>query len=78
MMVPPCSENQRPSTGAKTGATGRSIVRRYSIVDLTLCGKTGRETVSSATGWWGPDGKGWPDVCRECHRMEHGLKEQVR
>lgn len=43
----------------------------------TRCGKTGQTTVSSAEGFWGPEGKGWDDICRECHRIEHKLKEPV-
>jgi len=44
-------------------------------IDPALCGRRGQTTISSASGWWGPDGKGWPDVCRECHRIERGLSK---
>jgi hypothetical protein len=57
---------------------GRVHVRtRGAPINAALCGKTGQTTVSSASGWWGPDGKGWSDVCRECHRVEHKLKDVV-
>lgn len=44
---------------------------------LTLCGLTGQSWVSSASGWWGPEGKGWSDMCRACHRIEYKLAEPV-
>ncbi|MBV8722461.1 MAG: hypothetical protein JO277_09940 [Candidatus Eremiobacteraeota bacterium] len=44
---------------------------------VTKCGKTGQSYVSSASGFWGPEGRGWADVCRECHRIERGLKEPL-
>jgi len=37
-----------------------------------LCGRTGAASVSSASGFWGPDGMGFPDVCRKCYEIERG------
>lgn len=36
-----------------------------------LCGKEGVSTVSSAWGWWGPEGKGWEWMCKKCAKLEH-------
>lgn len=30
------------------------------------CGKTGQATITSATGFHGPGGAGWGEVCKEC------------
>jgi hypothetical protein len=37
-----------------------------------LCGRTGAASVSSASGFWGPDGVGFPDVCRKCYEIQRG------
>lgn len=36
-----------------------------------LCGRTGAASVSSASGFWGPEGRGFPDVCPKCYEVEH-------
>jgi hypothetical protein len=36
-----------------------------------LCGRTGAASVSSASGFWGPEGVGFKDICRECYEIEH-------
>jgi len=57
---------------------GKVHVRTSGVpIDPALCGRRGQTTISSASGWWGPDGSGWPDVCRECHRIERGLAEAL-
>ena len=57
---------------------GKIHVRRTGVpIDASLCGKTAQAIVSAAVGWWGPEGRGWADVCRECHRIEHHLKEPL-
>lgn len=57
---------------------GKIHVRRAGVpIDTALCGKTGQATMSSAAGWWGPEGRGWENTCRKCHQVEHHLKEPL-
>ncbi len=63
------------------GGTDRKIHVRGSEFDGPVrCEKYPRRWVStiySASDWWGPGARGWPDVCRECYRVEHKLAEAL-
>ena len=70
---------EKPARPKYDPSDGKVHVRKTGVpADPALCGKTAQTTISSASGWWGPDGRGWEDVCRECHRIEYKLAEQVR
>lgn len=54
---------------------GKIHVRRTASspsTDPALCGKRDQTTLTSAWGFYGPEGQGFKDICLECFEVEHG------